>query len=184
MRRFGVLRQVGVEGTGAYGAGLTRFLTAQGVEVVEINRPDRQRRRRRGKSDTTDAEIRPIRSRPSNGPCVFFVAATASSVNRSQSSIATCPRTKAYVERRTAEGRSNKEIIRCLQRYVAREIHALLVKDHVVITGAELRAERARKNRSLAQAAEALDTGPIKLSRLERGLDHDSENGRSLPRMA
>jgi hypothetical protein len=89
--------------------------------------------------------------------------------------MATCPRTKAYVERRTAEGRSKKEIIRCLQRYVAREIHSLLVKDRVVISGPELRAERARRNKSLAQAADALNTWPIKLSRLERGLDHDTE---------
>ena len=89
--------------------------------------------------------------------------------------MSTCPRTKAYVERRTAEGRSKKEIIRCLQRYVAREIHSLLVKDHVVITGAELRAERVRNNKSLAQAAQALTTWPIKRSRLERGLDHDTE---------
>ena len=53
---FGEVRQIGVEGTGAYGAGLTRFLVSEGVKVVEVNRPDRQRRRRRGKSDTTDAE--------------------------------------------------------------------------------------------------------------------------------
>ncbi|MFC2153170.1 transposase [Actinomycetota bacterium] len=31
------------------------------------------------------------------------------------------PRTKAYITRRRAEGRSNREIIRCLKRYVARE---------------------------------------------------------------
>jgi hypothetical protein len=34
--------------------------------------------------------------------------------------------TIAYVERRTAQGLSNKEIIRCLKRYVARETYALL----------------------------------------------------------
>lgn len=34
--------------------------------------------------------------------------------------------TIAYVERRTAEGLSKKEIIRCLKRYVAREVYALL----------------------------------------------------------
>lgn len=34
--------------------------------------------------------------------------------------------TKAYVERRTAEGLSKKEIIRCLKRYVAREVYDLL----------------------------------------------------------
>ncbi len=31
------------------------------------------------------------------------------------------PATRAYAERRTAEGKSKKEIIRCLKRYVARE---------------------------------------------------------------
>ena len=48
--------RVGVEGTGSYGAGLTRHLAAAGVEVVEVNRPNRQTRRRRGKTDTVDAE--------------------------------------------------------------------------------------------------------------------------------
>ena len=38
------------------------------------------------------------------------------------------PATKAYVERRTAEGLSKKEIIRCLKRFVAREIYRLLPK--------------------------------------------------------
>ena len=53
---FGELAKVGVEGTGAYGAGLARHLGNEGVEVVEVNRPNRQARRRRGKSDTVDAE--------------------------------------------------------------------------------------------------------------------------------
>ena len=34
--------------------------------------------------------------------------------------------TRAYVERRTAEGRSKREIIRCLKRFIAREIYANL----------------------------------------------------------
>ena len=34
----------------------------------------------------------------------------------------TDPRTQAYVEKRTADGKTRKEIIRCLKRYVAREI--------------------------------------------------------------
>jgi transposase len=46
----------GVEGTGSYGAGLARFLAAHGQRVVEVNRPDRQARRRRGKSDAVDAD--------------------------------------------------------------------------------------------------------------------------------
>jgi transposase len=34
-----------------------------------------------------------------------------------------CPRTRAYVERRTQEGRTKREIIRCLKRHIAREIY-------------------------------------------------------------
>ena len=33
------------------------------------------------------------------------------------------PATRAYAERRTAEGKSKAEIIRCLKRYVAREVY-------------------------------------------------------------
>jgi transposase len=52
----GEVVRVGVEGTGSYGAGLARFLTGAGIELVEVDRPDRQTRRRRGKSDPVDAE--------------------------------------------------------------------------------------------------------------------------------
>jgi transposase len=53
---FGMLRRAGVEGTGSYGAALTRHLRAAGVEVIEVNAPDKPTRRRRGKTDTLDAQ--------------------------------------------------------------------------------------------------------------------------------
>ena len=52
----GTVAKVGVEGTGTYGLGLQRVLQHAGVQVVEVNRPNRQLRRTRGKSDTVDAE--------------------------------------------------------------------------------------------------------------------------------
>jgi transposase len=52
---FGAIDCVGIEGTGSYGAGLTRHLQAAGVRVVEVDRADRQTRRRQGKSDPLDA---------------------------------------------------------------------------------------------------------------------------------
>lgn len=55
LRGFGRVHAVGVEGTGAYGAGLTRHLHAADVRVVEVNRPDRRQRRLLGKSDPLDA---------------------------------------------------------------------------------------------------------------------------------
>ena len=56
MAGFGRVSQVGVEGTGSWGAGLARFLMAADVRVVEVCRPDRQGRRLNGKSDPIDAE--------------------------------------------------------------------------------------------------------------------------------
>ena len=53
---FGTLERAGIEGSGSFGVGLARFLRARGVEVVEVNRPNRQHRRRFGKHDTADAE--------------------------------------------------------------------------------------------------------------------------------
>jgi transposase len=48
---FGTIALVGIEGTGSYGAGLARHVTAAGIRVVEVDRSDRQDRRRQGKSD-------------------------------------------------------------------------------------------------------------------------------------
>jgi transposase len=55
-QRLGQPDAWGIEGTGSFGAGLVRFLRAEGQVVVEVNRPDRSARRRRGKSDPLDAE--------------------------------------------------------------------------------------------------------------------------------
>lgn len=56
MARHGEIDRVGIEGTGSYGAGLAKHLARVGVEVLEVCRHDRQRRRMKGKSDTVDAE--------------------------------------------------------------------------------------------------------------------------------
>ena len=53
---LGPVRAFGVEGTASYGAGLFRFLCGQGHTVIEVNRPDRQLRHQKGKSDSIDAE--------------------------------------------------------------------------------------------------------------------------------
>lgn len=51
----GPVMRVGVEGTGSWGVGLSRFLADHDVTVVEVDRPNRQTRRKVGKSDPTDA---------------------------------------------------------------------------------------------------------------------------------
>jgi transposase len=57
LRAHGSVNLVGVEGTGSYGAGLTRQLERAGIAVVEVDRPNRQVRRREGKSDPVDAVV-------------------------------------------------------------------------------------------------------------------------------
>ncbi|MDN4642334.1 IS110 family transposase [Agreia sp. PsM10] len=51
----GVIDRVGIELTGSYGAGLTRYLTAAGITVLEVNTTDKATRARQGKNDTIDA---------------------------------------------------------------------------------------------------------------------------------
>ena len=343
LRRHGHVVGVGVEGTGSYGAGLARYLTSEGVTVTEVNRPDRQRRRRHGKSDTVDAEaaaraalngdaagtprsgggpvesvrvlrlarrsaikartqaanqIRDLivtapdqlRSRLRNldtdqrvASCSRFragditdpgeatklalrtlarrhlelsaeideldtqlatlcaainpallaargvgpeVAATllvtagdnphrmgseaafaalcgASPVEASSGKVtrhrlnkggdrqannalwrivlvrmSSDARTQTYVARRTLEGKSKREIIRCLKRHVAREMFRLLTSPATVPLGADLRAARLHSGLTLTVAAEALDTWPTRLSEIERGLAHNAELAR------
>jgi transposase len=343
LRRHGDLARVGVEGTGSYGAGLARYLTGEDVTVVEVNRPDRQRRRRRGKSDTVDAEaaaraalngdavgtpkagggpvesvrvlrlarrsaikartqaanqirdlivtaadqlrsrLRDLDTDKRVAVCARFrtgdatdpaeatklalrtlarrhlelsaeideldgqlaqlcaainpallaahgvgpeVAATllvtagdnphrmdseaafaalcgASPVEASSGKttrhrlnsagdrqannalwrivlvrMSSDARTKAYVARRTLEGKSKKEIIRCLKRHVAREMFRLLTNPTSVPVGSDLRAARLDAGITLAVAAGALGTWPIRISEIERGLAHNAELAR------
>jgi transposase len=340
MRSFGQVTLVGVEGTGAYGAGLARYLTGQGVLVREVNRPNRQARRRRGKSDTTDAEaaaraalngeasglpkagdgpveamrtlrvarrsamkartqagnqIRDLivtapddlraqlsglgtsarvricaRFRPGQlsepagaarrtlrclarrhqaltaevgeldqsigqlcaqagpallaargvGPEVASVLLIAAGDNpgrmRNEASFAALcgsspveassgkitrhrlnqggnreannapwriamvrlacdQRTQHYAARRRSEGKSDREIIRCLKRYIAREVYQLITRPLPVPGGASLRAARTAAGISLAVAAAQLGTWPTRISELERGLKHDAD---------
>jgi hypothetical protein len=53
---LGTVRRARVEGTGSYGAGLTRALLLEDIEVIEVTRAARIGRRHQGKNDTRDAE--------------------------------------------------------------------------------------------------------------------------------
>jgi len=67
--QVGPVEAWGIEGTGSFGAALARFLRAHGQVVVEVNRPDRAARRRRGKSDPWTPKPRPGPPRPSKAAC-------------------------------------------------------------------------------------------------------------------
>jgi transposase len=341
LRTFGRLAVVGVEGTGSYGAGLHHYLASQHVDVVEVNRPNRQTRRRHGKSDTVDAEaaaraalngeatvipkthdrivesIRALRVaftsarnsrtratlqirdlivtapaqlralldplpsaqrvdhcarfRPGDledptegtkfalrtlarrylslteemeelaaaldaltvkanpalraargvGPDVAAILLVAAGDNperlRNESGFAAMcgvspvdassgkttgrhrlnrsgnrqanhalwriavvrithdEETQIYAARRRAEGKTKRDVIRCLKRHIAREIFAHLTNPAVVPVGTELRSVRKAAQISLTRASAELGTYPLRISRLERGLDHDRE---------
>ncbi|MDK6382804.1 transposase [Citrobacter freundii] len=54
-RSFGILERAGIEGTGTYSAALTRYLIKHRIYVVEVNRPDRSKRRLEGPLDAENA---------------------------------------------------------------------------------------------------------------------------------
>lgn len=57
LRAFGRVDVVAIESTGAYAAGLVRYLREHDIRVLEVNQPHAHTRRRRGKSDPIDAEM-------------------------------------------------------------------------------------------------------------------------------
>jgi len=83
------------------------------------------------------------------------------------------PRTRDYVARQTANGRSKIEIIRLLKRAVAREVFRLLSQPCAIDDYSDLRPARQAKNITLTTVANHLDVWPNDISRLERGLKRD-----------
>lgn len=134
---LGEVQAWGVEGTGCYGAGLARFLAANGQVVVEVNRPDRAARRRHGKSDPVDAQ------------------AAARAVQAGDITV------------RPKAGHGQVEMIRCLRVARSSAVRARTqasnaLKGLVVTAPAELR-EQLRDLPTAAQVAAAagLEPGPI-----------------------
>lgn len=200
MTSFGALKRIGVECTGTYGSGLLRYLQNAGLDVLEVTAPDRMERRKRGKSDTIDAEcaahaafsgIRTVTPKTRNGMIESLrvlktcrktaISARRVALQIIHSNIISAPdelreqlrnmtrmqlirtlgswrpdaseyrnvtnvyraansalhiiaigrlrtddKTKEYVARRVAEGHTKMEAIRCLKRYISREVYTLL----------------------------------------------------------
>ncbi len=86
------------------------------------------------------------------------------------------PPTRAYVARRTAEGKTRPEIMRCLKRFVAREIYNVITNPPDDLpTGHETRQRRLQAGVTLTALANALDVAPIRLSTFERGLTYSND---------
>lgn len=83
------------------------------------------------------------------------------------------PRTRDYVARQTAAGRTKKEIIRLLKRAVAWEIFRCLTTTVAVPAIADLRPLRQSKNITLTAVARHFGVWPATISTLERGIRRD-----------
>ena len=79
-------------------------------------------------------------------------------------------RTQEYVAKRTAEGTSKREAIRCLKRYIAREVCCALMNPTAKTHEDErsLRAKRAEAAMTQEEVAAALGTDHIRISEIER----------------
>jgi DNA-binding XRE family transcriptional regulator len=84
-------------------------------------------------------------------------------------------RTRAYVARQVAAGRTKKEIIRMLKRAIAREVFRCLTTTVNIPGIADLRPLRQAKNITLTAVAQHFGVWPTTISRLERGLSRDDD---------
>ena len=77
------------------------------------------------------------------------------------------PTTKNYANRRTQEGKTTKEIIRCLKRAIAREVYRALTQPPPTDTTSTLAAHRKRHHLTQTDVAHALNTYPARISDIE-----------------
>ena len=145
---FGVLRRAGVEGTGSYGAALKQVLQGSGVTVIEINRPDRSRRRGRGKSDVTDAE----------SAARSVLAGSVTSIPKAHNGLAEALRTLSLVRRSAVKAKTQ----------TINQIRALLVSAPQAIRDSAYKAEASQC--VAACAALAHDTLSAALASLQAAL--------------
>jgi hypothetical protein len=87
--------------------------------------------------------------------------------------MARCRRTREFVARQSAAGRTKKEIIRLLKRAIAREVFRLLTTPVEVPNVEDLRQTRQSKNITLTTAAKHFGLWPAVISNIERGIRRD-----------
>jgi transposase len=85
------------------------------------------------------------------------------------------PRTKAYLAKKRAEGKSTREAIRCLKRAIAREIYKTLTNPPAVPGIDDLRPTRLARGHTLQTVATHFGTWPARISELERGRCRDDD---------
>lgn len=148
---------VAMEGTSSYGAGLTRHLASLGMPVREALSPARMQS---GKT---------VRHRLNRGG---DRQANSALHEIARQRVMRDPETAEYAERARGRGKSDREVMRCLKRYVAREAYRALMHPHEIRRpgdASELVAARRAARVSQVRAASILGTSEKYISMLERG---------------
>ena len=82
-------------------------------------------------------------------------------------------RTKAYIAKKKAEGKTPLEALRCLKRAIANEIYRLLTNPPAVPDITDLRPTRQARGLSLQNVADHFGVWPTRISTIERGTRRD-----------
>jgi transposase len=166
-RSYGQVREAGVEGTGSFGVGLTRFLLGEGVQVIEVTWPNRRARRHLGKSDSVDAEAA-ARS---------VLSGVATAVPKPRDGIVESIRVlqlarRSAVKARTQAGQQIRSLLITAPAELHRELVGLRLNEQIARclrlrpgTGRSSSASTRRALRSLAARWQALDREARKLER-------------------
>jgi transposase len=85
------------------------------------------------------------------------------------------PRSKAYIAKKTAEGKTKLEAIRCLKRHIANELYTLITEPPAVPDITDLRPARQARGLSLQTVADHFGVWPMHISTIERGKRRDDE---------
>lgn len=78
-------------------------------------------------------------------------------------------RTRDYVAKKSAQGKSTREVMRCLKRAIAREVYKLLTNPPAIPAFEDLRPARHQRGLSLQTVADHFDVWPARISEIERG---------------
>jgi transposase len=160
----GEVLAIGVEGTGSWGAGISRFLRARGLNVIEVNRPNRQTRRRKGKSDTVDAEMAAravlagdatVTPKTADGPVEALRQLRLARAGAMKARTAAANQLHSLTDTAPDELRARLRSLTTLQR--ARLCARLRPSDVFTPTGAAKRALRSVAHRWLALRDETLE---------------------------
>lgn len=82
-------------------------------------------------------------------------------------------RTKSYIKKKTAEGKTTREALRCLKRQLANELFRTITNPPVIPDVSDLRSARLARGLTLQKVADHFGVWPTHISSIERGIRRD-----------